>query len=110
VSICDVLYVVPFRDWGGILERLRVLTSPGGLLIIKTVFKKPNWKHWLGSLQEELAVNAIRITRSTGREFVYLSPEEWKDVLPKFGWEVETCTDLSGLYHNHGLLICRRKD
>ena len=107
VSIVDVLYLLPLPRWKDFLSHgVRVL-RPGGLLIVKEVADTPRWKHWIGHVEELLAIKVLRMTRG---DSPHLEPVDvYRAALEEAGTEVVRVERIdAGRPHAHVLLLARK--
>lgn len=86
VSIMDVLYLMPQKDWSELLgHAVRVLRT-GGRLIVKEVIDRPCWKRWVTYLEELVAIKLLRMTRGQSPHFESL--ETYRAAIEQAGAEV----------------------
>lgn len=63
VSIIDVLYSVPIKDWDNVISEAYEFLKPDGILILKETVNKPKLKYWFCLMQEILAIKILRYTK-----------------------------------------------
>lgn len=76
VLIVDVLYLLDAADQEELVRSAARATAPGGTLVVKETAVRPAWKHRLSALQEQVAVRALRLSRSVGGPQAVASPEQ----------------------------------
>jgi len=83
ISIIDVLYKIPLKQWDALLLRCFSRLSAGGILIIKEQDPTARFKNGWNAIQERLA-SAIGLT--LGESFSYETPADFKQRLERLGF------------------------
>jgi ubiquinone/menaquinone biosynthesis C-methylase UbiE len=86
VSIMDVLYLMPRRDWPELLGHAVRVLRKGGRLIVKEVVDRPCWKRWVTYLEELVAIKLLRMTKGQSPHFESL--ETYQAAIEQAGAEV----------------------
>lgn len=106
VTIVDVLYKVPLREWDAVLARVLQRLTPGGLFLLKEIDPVERVKGLLNREQERLA-SAIGLT--LGEAFSYETQDEVCARLERLGFIDFSATKLGRFYpHAHILYAARR--
>jgi SAM-dependent methyltransferase len=79
--VLDVMHHLPAEDQGRVLERLRALLAPGGVLIMKDITTEPRLGLWFTAALDRLMVGM--------REpLAYRHHREWGQMLSDLGFKV----------------------
>jgi cyclopropane fatty-acyl-phospholipid synthase-like methyltransferase len=106
ISIIDVLYLVPFERWNGILEKCFRCLKPGGKVLIKEMDRSIAWKFLLLYLEETVAVKVLGLT--LGSQFTFPETQAVRQRLTDVGFEVEEIAIHRGYFVPHHLWIAHR--
>jgi cyclopropane fatty-acyl-phospholipid synthase-like methyltransferase len=106
ITIVDVLYLVPFERWNGILEKCFRCLKPGGKVLLKEMDRSVAWKFFLLCLEETLAVKVLGLT--LGSQFTFPEPQAIRQRLTDVGFEVEEIAIHHGYFAPHHLWIGHR--
>lgn len=106
----DVFYLIPFQKWPPLFELFWKKLDNRGHLVVKTVLKKNNWKHWLGTFQEFLSIHVLRITSRRDSGFVFLNTQEWKSFLSDRKFDIVEFHEFKWTPYNHALILCRKRN
>jgi SAM-dependent methyltransferase len=79
--VLDVMHHIPSRDQPGVLERLRDLLVPGGVLLIKDITTEPHFELLFTELLDRLMVG-------WDEELAYRHHKEWGQMLAELGFKV----------------------
>jgi SAM-dependent methyltransferase len=79
--VLDVMHHIPARDQRGVLERLRDLLAPGGVLLIKDITTEPRYELLFTELLDRLMVG-------WDEELAYRHHKEWGEMLAELGFKV----------------------
>lgn len=102
----DVLYLFPPGEKERLFRTAKRLLAPQGKLIIKLEVTKPNWLFYLLKLEEKVMVRLLKYTFSDHPQFYYTSPEEYKKLLIKIGFKIQSEKILtSWIPYQHTLLV-----
>lgn len=63
ITLIDVLYSVPLKEWNQIFNTVEILLKPGGTLLIKETVTSPKLKYYICFVQEWMALNLLRYTK-----------------------------------------------
>jgi 2-polyprenyl-3-methyl-5-hydroxy-6-metoxy-1,4-benzoquinol methylase len=106
VTMIDVLYKVPLREWDGLFARVRDRLVPGGLFLLKELDPEHRWKAVWNRAQESLA-NALDLT--LGRSFSYEAGPALRARLERAGLDRFEVHYIGRWYpHAHVLYSARR--
>jgi len=105
--IVDVLYLIDFESQRRMFENCYKVLKEGGLLLIKTMSKKPAWKFMIDNLEETLSVKVFRITRG-GKKFFHYDEDELVKELSEVGFSVRIERIDQFMPHPHIALICEK--
>jgi 2-polyprenyl-3-methyl-5-hydroxy-6-metoxy-1,4-benzoquinol methylase len=99
--VLDVLHHIPRADQRAVLEKLRDLLQPGGVLLIKDITTEP----WL-----ELKFTEIldRVMVGFDEELAYRHHREWQALLEELGFHVRVVRVPDVLPYPHVILAARR--
>lgn len=106
-SIIDVFYLIPRGLQEDILRRCHAALPRGGKLILKDMDTRPAWKYAWNAFQETLAVKIIGFT--LGGKFYFRGREDYRELLGRIGFDVETAPLDRGYWYPHILYICRKR-
>jgi SAM-dependent methyltransferase len=79
--VLDVMHHIPARDQRGVLERLRELLVPGGVLLIKDITTEPRYELLFTELLDRVMVG-------WNEELAYRHHKEWGAMLAELGFKV----------------------
>jgi SAM-dependent methyltransferase len=79
--VLDVMHHIPARDQRGVLERLRDLLAPGGVLLIKDITTEPRYELLFTELLDRVMVG-------WNEELAYRHHKEWGEMLAGLGFKV----------------------
>jgi SAM-dependent methyltransferase len=79
--VLDVMHHIPSRDQLGVLERMRDLLVPGGVLLIKDITTEPHYELLFTELMDRLMVG-------WDEELAYRHHKEWGQMLAELGFKV----------------------
>jgi 2-polyprenyl-3-methyl-5-hydroxy-6-metoxy-1,4-benzoquinol methylase len=79
--VLDVMHHIPSRDQRGVLERMRDLLVPGGVLLIKDITTEPHYELLFTELLDRLMVG-------WSEELSYRHHKEWGEMLAELGFKV----------------------
>ncbi|MGO8999788.1 MAG: class I SAM-dependent methyltransferase [Polyangiaceae bacterium] len=79
--VLDVMHHIPSRDQRGVLERMRDLLEPGGVLLIKDITTEPRYELLFTELLDRLMVG-------WDEELAYRHHKEWGEMLAELGFKV----------------------
>ncbi len=79
--VLDVMHHIPSRDQRGVLERLRDLLAPGGVLLIKDITTEPRYELLFTELLDRVMVG-------WSEELAYRHHKEWGEILTELGFKV----------------------
>jgi 2-polyprenyl-6-hydroxyphenyl methylase/3-demethylubiquinone-9 3-methyltransferase len=106
VTICDVLYRIPFAEWAAVFSLAAGNLRPGGLLLIKEIDPEKRWKGAWNRWQEALA---DRLGMTLGGAFSYETKERMAARLASCGLRSIATLDLGRWYpHAHVLYVAAR--
>jgi 2-polyprenyl-3-methyl-5-hydroxy-6-metoxy-1,4-benzoquinol methylase len=99
--VLDVLHHIPRADQRAVLEKLRDLLSPGGVLLIKDITTEP----WL-----ELKFTEVldRVMVGPDEELAYRHHREWQALLEELGFHVRVVRVPDVLPYPHVILAARK--
>jgi 2-polyprenyl-3-methyl-5-hydroxy-6-metoxy-1,4-benzoquinol methylase len=99
--VLDVLHHIPRNDQRAVLEKLRDLLSPGGVLLIKDITTEP----WL-----ELKFTEVldRVMVGLDEELAYRHHREWQALLEELGFHVRVVRVPDVLPYPHVILAARK--
>lgn len=86
----DVLYLLPPFEQDTLLRRCYDRLPAGGTLTLKYNDTSPRWKYAWARFQEQVAVHAFRISRSTHPTFYFRSTADYVATLTRIGFHVVT--------------------
>lgn len=89
VTILDVMYLVPDREWEGIFRKCYDCLRPGGRLLLKEMNPDLRWKFRLLQLEETLAVRIFGLTMAKTKRFTFPASSEIRARLKRVGFTVE---------------------
>lgn len=99
--VLDVLHHVPRADQRAVLEKLRDLLVPGGMLIVKDITTEP----WYGLKFTELL---DRVMVGMDEELAYRHHREWQSLLEELGFSVRVVRVPDVLPYPHVILAARK--
>lgn len=105
VFLVDVLYLLTPSRRRQTLQASREALAGEGVLVVKTMARRPRWKAALDRVEENLAVRALRWTR--GETVDPPDPEVLAAELRAMGLRVESLPLDAGFPHPHLLLVAR---
>ncbi len=100
VIVSDMVHHLDYPDQEAFLGRCYDMVRPGGLLLLEDVGETPRWKY--------VSHYLIDRTLNKGRGQKFRKLREWKGILEKIGFAVETCPVHRGLPLPDHLFICRK--
>ncbi|HET6202684.1 MAG TPA: class I SAM-dependent methyltransferase [Planctomycetota bacterium] len=103
IFLVDVLYLLSDERRRRLLSACRDALAGEGILLVKTMARRPRWKAALDRLQESLAVRALGWTR--GEAIVPPDPAALSAELEALGLRVETVPLDRGFPHPHLLFV-----
>ena len=106
IVIIDVLYLIPYEKQEMILRKSYDLLKPGGVLLIKTMDKRPRVKYAINVLQEFISVRLTRITRGEG--LFFHEAGEFRSLLAKIGFDARIVPMHKGYTHSHCCIFCAK--
>ena len=106
ITMIDVLYLVPEELQKGLLIQFWQKLDEKGVLIIKTMKKKPGCKYWFSFFQEILSVKLLRITE--GDAFHSVDEGTLAGILKEVGFHVSRHEVDRGSIYPHVLFVCRK--
>lgn len=107
VSIMDVLYLIPLKDWSALLSHAVRVLRPGGRLIVKEVINRPFWKSWIVYLEELVAIKLLSMT--LGQSPHLESMETYRTAIAQVGVElVQVKMVDTGYPAAHCLFVARK--
>jgi 2-polyprenyl-6-hydroxyphenyl methylase/3-demethylubiquinone-9 3-methyltransferase len=108
ITLIDVLYTVPPKDWSKIWKLVHENLEPDGVLLIKETVNHPSFKYWVCLLQEIFATKILKYTKG---QFPFLpSFAYYLEDLTQNGFDViEHMRVDQGFLWPHYLFIARRK-
>ncbi len=106
ITMIDVLYLVPEELQKGLLTEFWQKLAKKGVLIIKTMKKRPRCKYWFSFCQEILSVKLLRITE--GDAFHSVDEGALARILEKVGFQVSRHEVDRGFIYPHVLFVCRK--
>lgn len=106
IAIIDVLYLIPYKKQEMILRKSYDLLRPGGVLLIKTMDKRPRIKYAINVLQEYISVKLTRITRGDG--LFFRKAIEFRSLLAGIGFEAQIIPIHKRYTHPHCCILCRK--
>ena len=100
--VLDVLHHIPRADQRAVLEKLRDLLVPGGVLLIKDITTEP----WL-----ELKFTEVldRVMVGPDEELAYRHHREWQSLLEELGFHVRVVRVPDVLPYPHVILAARKR-
>jgi 2-polyprenyl-3-methyl-5-hydroxy-6-metoxy-1,4-benzoquinol methylase len=99
--VLDVLHHIPRADQRSVLEKLRDLLVPGGVLLIKDITTEP----WLGLKFTEILDRAMV---GLDEELAYRHHREWQALLEELGFSVRVVRVPDVLPYPHVILAARK--
>jgi 2-polyprenyl-3-methyl-5-hydroxy-6-metoxy-1,4-benzoquinol methylase len=99
--VLDVLHHIPRDDQRAVLEKLRDLLAPGGVLLIKDITTEP----WLGLKFTEILDRAMV---GFHEELAYRHHREWQSLLEELGFHVRVVRVPDVLPYPHVILAARK--
>lgn len=106
IVIIDVLYLIHKRFQEAIFYQCYQRLNKNGILIIKTMKKRPAWKYWVSYFQEIISVRLLKITQGNG--FYFPEEGELKKFLEAVGFKVSILGIDKGSIHPSALYICEK--
>lgn len=106
VSVVDVLYLLPLKEWDRFLGQVSRVLRPGGVLILKEVCPWPGWKQWLVWLEEYLAIKIIGMTAGARPHFEPL--EAILDAIERAGFSLAHVRPIFSWTHAHVLVLAMK--
>ncbi len=103
ISLVDVLYLLTEIEWKRLLRSCRDALAPGGILLVKSMARKPRWKAAIDRFQETLSVRAFGWT--IGSTIVPPDPDALAAELGALGFRVSSHPIDAGFPHPHLLLV-----
>lgn len=103
ITLVDVLYLLSEAEWKRLLRSCRDALAPGGVLLLKTMARRPRWKAAIDRFQETLSVRAFGWT--LGSTIVPPDPDALAAELGALGMRVSSHPLDSGFPHPHLLLV-----
>jgi len=79
--VLDVMHHIPSRDQRAVLERMRDLLVPGGVLLIKDITTEPRYELLFTEILDRLMVG-------WNEELAYRHHKEWGEMLAELGFKV----------------------
>lgn len=105
VLLIDVLYLLSPLEQERALRLSFDLLEPGGVLLLKTMDDRPQWKAALNRVEEWLAVRVLRITLGGKSAFTFRPLVEWAALCRAIGFEARVERLDRGYYHPHGAVV-----
>ena len=106
--MCDVLYLIPVREWSNIFTAILNRLKPGGRFVLKEAGTEPAWKHMKTILGKYLMVNLLGRTRASGG-LNFQASHKTQRLLELSGFKVEEVRDLGKGYSTpHVLFVASR--
>ncbi len=107
ITVIDVLYSVPLKEWPDIFAVVRKYLKPDGKLIVKETVNSPGWKYYICLLQEFMAINILKYTKGhspiLGSVKFYLQQMETNGLTTQEHKRVD-----QGYLWPHYLFICKK--
>lgn len=107
IAIVDMLYLLPPGRQRALLAEAAAALAPDGRLVIKEMDVSPRWKARWNTVQESLAVRALRITE--GATIQVVDPAVMAGWLADEGLAVTRTRLDRGRVHPHHLLVGQRR-
>lgn len=112
ISIVDVLYLIPLKDWRPLFERCHSLIKTSGFFLLKEMDKEPSWKFKWNNFQETLSVKIFKVTSGSSfrkdKSFYFKSRNELCEELTSIGFKVKAVRIDKGYLHPHILYVCQK--
>ena len=107
ITLIDVLYAIPPKDWSKIWKLAHENLEPDGILFIKETINYPKFKYWICLIQEIFATKILRYTKG---QFPFLpSFTYYLEALTQNGFDVfEHMRMDQGYLWPHYLFIARK--
>jgi SAM-dependent methyltransferase len=99
--VLDVMHHIPSRDQRAVLERLRDLIEPGGVLLIKDITTEPRFELKFTELLDRLMVG-------WDEELAYRHHKEWGAMLAELGFKVRIVRVPDVLPYPHVVIAATR--
>lgn len=104
VTVVDILYLLDSSETMSLLKKLRRFLKNDGVLILKEVVRKSNWKDRLACAEEYLAVKVLGITR--GSHIEIRTESELVRMAGEAGFKLIRSEGIGRFYpHNHHLFV-----
>jgi SAM-dependent methyltransferase len=104
VAILDVLHYLPAPDQEAVLDRCRAVLSPGGLLLLRVGDASPGWRFAVTRLSDQL----VTLMRGSMPRLHFRTLSDWRALLARVGFEVESTPMSDGTPFANVLLVGRR--
>lgn len=99
--VLDVMHHVPREDQEGLLERLRDLLAPGGVLVLKDITTEPHFHLKFTELLDRVMVG-------WNEPLAYRHHREWGDMLGRLGFRVRAVRVPDVLPYPHVVIAARK--
>jgi 2-polyprenyl-3-methyl-5-hydroxy-6-metoxy-1,4-benzoquinol methylase len=107
IVIADVLYLLPEDDQRALLTAAATALRPAGVVVVKEMGLRPQWKAKWNSTQETLATRVFGVTDSVGSGLVFVEPERMASWLTDAGLIAEHRPVDHGYPWPHHLIVAK---
>jgi SAM-dependent methyltransferase len=109
ILLIDVLYLLPPAAQVRVIAGCYARLAPGGVLLIKTMDRRPRWKAALNRLEEWLAVRVLGMTLANTPRLTFRSLDQWAVLCRRTGFETLIVHLDRDYYHPHGAVVGVRR-
>ncbi|MDD4909416.1 MAG: glycosyltransferase [Candidatus Omnitrophica bacterium] len=106
ITLVDALYLLPYPQQEGLLRDCFDSLSPGGILIIKEMAKRPMFKFLFNLIQETISVKIVKSTM--GGRFYFRKEQSYLGLLKEIGFNTQSIHSGSGYLHPHLIFLSRK--
>jgi 2-polyprenyl-3-methyl-5-hydroxy-6-metoxy-1,4-benzoquinol methylase len=100
ITCIDVFHHIPSQFHDAIISKLKNNLTPGGILIVKDMDKKPFIKFYINYIHDILITKSLRMN--------YFSKEQMIGLLENHALKIKSVAGISNILYAHYLIICSR--